>query len=727
MRIDRGRVLRHAISLLLVTVAAVPAFAQQATDDSASDDDVALPKVLIEAKGEAKLEGAEVATVDKATLQEKQVDSLEELSRRVDPSIDFNPDNGSVNIRGLDSSRVLTTIDGIPIPWLNEPIYEASGGSNTFDFDTLSQIDILKGTDSSRYGSGSLGGILGLRTLDPDDLIEDGRHWGGLSKLSYDSKDDGFDASQAVAARFGGTSALFQGSYRRGHETDNNGDVGGTGETRTEPNPLDSDQYNVLGKIYQDIEGGHRFGLTAEHFTRKEDIETLTSIDSTYSDFDTIEKKERTRLSLSYDYVPETSGPWFDELHALAYWQDLEVHHDENTYRETSPVGEYDRDDEIEKKGFGSHVDGRKTIEILGQQNEFVAGTDFYVGKTEQYTSGKDSCGEVYYFGCSFFHVNQSYQPDIDSTTFGVFVDDTIRLGDSGFTITPGVRFDWYEHDPQDTPSYDDNDAAQDLAKNSDSAVSGKLRAAYQGQNLRVYGQWAQGFRAPTTDELFTTYGSSATYLSIGNPELEPETSNGFQAGLDIGDDALGGGVTGFLNYYRNFIDTETTTAEALGLTGYPYGVFQYINRAHVRIQGVEANAHWRFLPGWKASVSLALIDGEDTDEDETLDSIPPYRGIFDLAYDATQWGAGLTWTVAGKRDDVDGLEGGSAPGYGVLDLRANWKPEQIDGFELTAGVYNLFDQTYYNALHIPSSVSQPDEFYSEPGRSFKVTATYKF
>ena len=41
--------------------------------------------------------------------------------------------------------------------------------------------------------------------------------------------------------------------------------------------------------------------------------------------------------------------------------------------------------------------------------------------------------------------------------------------------------------------------------------------------------------------------------------------------------------------------------------------------------------------------------------------------------------------------------------------------------------IFNVFDKTYYDAVNVPDSPSQPDLYYSEPGRSFKVNVTYQF
>jgi hemoglobin/transferrin/lactoferrin receptor protein len=86
---------------------------------------------------------------------------------------------------------------------------------------------------------------------------------------------------------------------------------------------------------------------------------------------------------------------------------------------------------------------------------------------------------------------------------------------------------------------------------------------------------------------------------------------------------------------------------------------------------------------------------------------------------------------VAGAKDDDDDTTF-DAPGYGIVDLTAWWQPEQVKGLTIRGGVYNLFDKTYYDAVNVrdvdlASSTSQPREYYSEPGRTFKITLTQRF
>ncbi len=54
--------------------------------------------------------------------------------------------------------------------------------------------------------------------------------------------------------------------------------------------------------------------------------------------------------------------------------------------------------------------------------------------------------------------------------------------------------------------------------------------------------------------------------------------------------------------------------------------------------------------------------------------------------------------------------------------MTAWWKPGKIEGLSLRAGLYNVFDKTYFDAVNVRdvvvSGTSPGRDFSSEPGRS---------
>ena len=71
------------------------------------------------------------------------------------------------------------------------------------------------------------------------------------------------------------------------------------------------------------------------------------------------------------------------------------------------------------------------------------------------------------------------------------------------------------------------------------------------------------------------------------------------------------------------------------------------------------------------------------------------------------------------------------APGYGVMDLMGYWRPEAVKGLQLQAGVYNLFDKKYWEAINVPTAgamqIARPVDWYTEPGRSLRISLTYQY
>jgi hemoglobin/transferrin/lactoferrin receptor protein len=223
--------------------------------------------------------------------------------------------------------------------------------------------------------------------------------------------------------------------------------------------------------------------------------------------------------------------------------------------------------------------------------------------------------------------------------------------------------------------------------------------------------------------ELYSRYGAVGSYLRTGNADLLSETSDGFDAGLRYGDEDMGAEINVFTTRYSDFIDTVQTRAPG---GEYPLGgVSSYTNIPDARISGVELGSHVRVLDRWTARASLAYSQGRNLTDDTYLDSVPPLTAILGLGYDHTDWGGEVTTKLAARRDKVD--DGFAAPGYGVVDVTAWFEPTQVPGLKLAAGVFNLFDKTYYDAVNVPETRAQPTLYYTEPGRSFRINATYRF
>lgn len=756
---------RHFRPLLLACSALVAcspswsAFAQSATATSqAATGDTELAPIVLKGKRVQKTVVSDSPLVSQTTaeeLQEKQVDSFQDLGRSLEPGVDFLKSQGGVTIRGLGGPRVVTTIDGIPIPYLSNDARSggpstttnANGGSDSFDFSSISALDVLRGADSSRLGSGALAGGIVLRTLEPDDLIAEGRDWGGMAKLTYDSEDNSFGGAAAVAKRVGNSSVLFQGAYKKGHEVQNQGDVDTIGPTRTETNPGDYDQSNVLLKARHELEGGHTIGFTAERYRRnfENDLKTLqgatTGSSRVYAvgNYDGFDDTARDRVSLDYSFLSPDEASVIDSAQFSIYWQRLV----KNAGAEGARVGTFNgpwyRDNEVEDNAVGVTGSMTGSFDTGTLRHEVTVGGDFSVFGASQYLTGLDACvlGTVT-AGCGSLHSNQSDMPDVDGKRLGIYVDDKISFGDSGFALTPGIRFDWYSYEPKLTDAYMANPgyAVTGLPDGSEgNRFSPKLLATYElTPAVELFAQWSMSYRAPTVNELYLDFANPASgYAVLGNADLKPETANGFEIGANFDTGDFTGRVAAFHNRYRNFIDIQTT----YGNPSYPAFVQSNVNIDKVQISGVEFNAQKEFDNGLVLHGALAYAYGEDMETGDYVRSVAPFKGVVGVGYQQETWGTDLSLIAsAGMRDD-NKANTFDAPGYGIVDLTAWWEPEQVKGLRIQAGVYNLFDKKYWNAVAnkdvnpntVPSNSNtvQSLDYYSEAGRTFKISLIQKF
>ena len=749
-----------ATSTLLACTAA--ALLQAVTPTSAQDADagtVALDQIEIVAKSrKAAAPGSDTPLATQTTAEDiakQEIDSIEDLGNTTEPGVDYSKRTDGVVIRGLSGPRVATIIDGIPIPYLENlargggptgSITNADGGGSSFDFASLSALDVLKGADSSRIGSGALGGGLVLRTLEPEDLIADGRSWGGLTKLIYDSEDNSFSGSLAVAGRVGGTSALLQGSYKKGDETQSNGSDGSYGRSRTEANPADLDQNNILFKVRQDIEGGHQIGITAERFERQKDTGLASDWNLllgtaprpgmpdnryTYDPYGYFGHDDvlRERVSLDYRFEAPEADARIEAAFAKIYWQRLTKNAGASGAQIRQRDGgltNYLRDNELQESDIGF---------TGGATGGFMTGT-----LDHQWTVGLDvqrleASGYTLVVPSNPASGSQPDLPDVEGTRIGAFMDDRIAFGDGRFALTPGIRFDWFHYSPKPSARYLQNPGAGifDFDDKTDFSFSPKLLATYDvTPDVRLFAQWAAAFRAPTVNELYLNFTNPSTgYAQVGNPDLKSETGYGFEIGAEVDTADFGGRVAVFHNRYRNFIvETPLTPDPAYPML--PFGVGSYENLDRVEISGIELKAHKIFDNGIRVHGALSYVYGKDMVANTQLRSVAPFKAIAGIGYVAESWGVDVQGIfAAGMHDDRDPATF-DAPSYAIANLTGWWEPTQVKGLRIQAGVYNVFDSTYYDALGVrnvdlTSASSQPRAFYSEPGRTFKLSLTQRF
>lgn len=696
-------------------------------------------------------EGSTITTREQ--LDDRSIDSWEDFAKRGEPGVNFNRTNNSVNIRGMDQDRVVTRVDGIRIPWLDDGARGEKGGLDTIAFSSLSSIDVVRGAGATQ--SGSLVGYLDLRTLSPDDLLTSSQGFGALVKGSYDSADRSWGTDAALAGRLGqgDTSWLLQAGQRKGHELKNMGEKGGYGTDRDKANPEDFTQRNIMLKLQHMWNNEHKVTLSGESFRRTREIDNVRQQGtSTYptGGNSTSNENERERIILGYGYLSSEPLSPLSAADISVFWQRSSLEAAQDATRIAAPLGPYGRSNSVEESDVG--VVGKLSGYFggLGLAHRWSAGAEWVGSKNKQSSAGYDSCTPSMSMRppCAMLHTNQADVPKATGNQWALWVQDEVAWANGMYSLTPSLRFDSYRQTPESGGNYSSNSNASitSLESSSGQRLSPSLLAAYKPMDdLSFYAKYGYGYKAPNAAQLFMNYGGPGTYLRTGNPNLKAEISRGWELGMDVGNADLGGRVSLFDNRYKDFIDQDVAlTSSSPGWNPawsglYPMGVTGFVNRSRVRIYGAELAGHWNIDSNWYTWGSLAWSHGRDQDTGRYLNSVAPLKAILALGYRTDQWGAEAITTLAKRRTQVEYPEASppelpmadfQAPGYGLLDLTAWWKPQMAKGLRVQAGVYNVFDKKYWNALDVPRSSGRdvaPIDTYTQPGRSARVTLTYQY
>lgn len=713
-------------------------------------------------------------TTTAAEIADKQIQNWTDLGRLV-PGLDFNRSNSSVNMRGLDGNRVRIQEDGIPLPWLDDGSRDVKGGLETFNFNTLSSVDVVRGA-----GAGDSSGLTGtviLRGLRPDDLLTDGKDIGLLVKGTHDGLDNSVGGDMAFAARLGAsTKMLIQYGISTGSERKNGGDIGGYGRTRTKMNPADYTSKNVGLRLEHELAPGHTLGLGASSFRLDRDIEQMH--DQNTSTFaignnDLTERMKRDRIWADYNYKATQAYSALDEAGVQLYWSKTRLEQNQNAirnkvfdprseiipgnpYRYGYPYGPYERNNSIEQKGWGANLSaGGYWGDAALRGHWTVAGT-FANDTYEQYSAGFDNCPEIppglaAPFGprtCDFLHSNQGDTPKVNSRDWSLFASHGFIWNDGQFELTPALRYDGWSRKPRTGGGFasNENGYESELLNRSGNQVSPSLEFAWNASDVyRFTARYGYGYRAPTAPELFLQYGSPANYMRKGDPNLKPERSRGWELGFQARGQVVGGSLNIFETRYKDFIENDVPVGPdspfyALMQQGlYPNGVFTYANRDRVRIYGAEALGYWNINENLYTRATVAWTVGKDLETGQHLNSVAPLKGTLALGYKTQQWGAETVWTLANKRDKVEYREATEeapnadfrAPGYGTLDVHGWWAPASLKGVKFQLSVVNLFDKKYWNALSVPTAgpnaIPRPVDYYSEAGRYVRVSVSYQY
>tara|TARA_R100001198_G_scaffold13296_5_gene5792 strand:- start:9921 stop:12188 length:2268 start_codon:yes stop_codon:yes gene_type:complete len=631
-------------------------------------------------------------------------------------------------IRGIGGNRVLIQVDGIRSPQGFSFGAQDAGRGGYTDVSLVKSVEILRGPASALYGSDGLAGAISFTTSDPVDLIEPGSRFGGFVRASYSSADEEFTETAALAGIFGDVSAMLSYTRRDFQELENRGEIGGLGSSRTLPNPQDGNSNAVLGKLVWDT-GAHRLRLTGEYLETEVATDVLSGQGPAFlfgpfpswivDDLTALDTTERGGVSLDWTYAGEGV---IDYAHAAAYYQDgqdVQFTDEDRSPVSATPRPDRERLNTFENEVYGASAEARSVFGGDAFRTTLAFGGDVSWTRQEGLRDGTEPpFGEV--FPTRAF-------PATDFMLGGVFLATEFTFLDGAVTLFPALRYDFYDLDPTDDPLLPEFAGSAQ----SDDRLSPKLGVTVKLANdVLLYANYAQGFRAPTPYQVNNFFENLAYgYTSLPNPDLGPETSESWEAGIKFSTEAVSLQIAAFTADYDDFISQQVVGGS---FTPMDPAQYQFVNYDAVAIDGVEAKANFRMGNGFYSRFAIAYADGDILSPGQApapLDTIDPLNLVLGIGYREPQgrFGGELIATHHARKP-LDETDGGYRPdAFTILDATAFFAV--TDALKLRAGIFNIFDENYayWQDVRGLSATSTTTDAYTRPGRNASVSLSFQF
>lgn len=703
-----------------------------------------LETVTVEA---AKLpsEGSDLASrvsvIDADRISAEVAQDISDLVR-YEPGVDVANQgsrfgNAGFNIRGVGGNRVQIEVDGVAVSDAFSIGSFSNAGRDLVDVDSLKQVEIIRGPASATFGSNALGGVVSFVTRQPHDYLADKDRHFDIS-AGFNTVDRSSVTRGVAAADFGSIAAMVNFTARSGNELDT-----------PLADPLEQRSLNLLTKLVfgEPDAGGLQVSLerfAAEQVTDVDSLETRQDFSALFGvpyfvDTDLLsgnDQRDRTRLSVGQEWTGGAAGN--DYLRWRAYAQTSATTQDTFESRTTTVAGvpravERRRVFDFEQDLAGLEINAARNADFAGIEHQFSYGVEYEQANTKQLRDGQETDLSS---GTTSSQVGPDLYPLRDfpvsrTSRTGVYLQDRIQIG--AVTLVPGVRWDRFTVSPNADNIFTVANPGIAPVDLDESRVSPKFGALWDiGDHWQLYGQYAQGFRAPPVNDVNVGFTNlQFGYTTLPNPDLKAESSEGLELGLRFHGRATDLELAAFVTRYDDFI----ASFEQVGFDPVTQVLqFQSINLQEVEIRGAELEASFypAALPaGMSLHASAALAIGENRITGNPINSVAPFNAVFGVHYQSPdqRWSGRFLTRGASRQDRVDTSAGEllNPAGFVVHDLVGHFRPTA--NTRIRGGIYNLTDRDYtawLDVAGVPAMTADPQRF-ARPGRHLSLAIDWNF
>jgi vitamin B12 transporter len=539
----------------------------------------------------------------------------------------------SLFTRGTNSNHTLVLLDGIEIS-------DPSTPNGAYDFAHLSlnnveRIEIVRGPQSTLYGSGALGGVINIITKRGQGAnqyaasLEGGSFHTYTEGLSAQGSDSRFHYSMELSQFNTAGQSITPERLRAGQGNENDGYRNTTASFQGGITPTAGTELNLYARSI--------------HAHSQLDIGTGEDPDSESGVAQRFIRLE-AKSSLA-------DGRWKP---VLGYSRSRQNRQTDNNRQSSLGDEEHTRFlGETETTDFQNQI-------ALSNSNSAVLG---YETKKDSMTATGTSV-----FGSGFGDFVLTENTNVQERLKSWYLQDQFTIAEN-FHGTVNARSDNYDSFPgaktyRFTPLY------------AIPSTATKLKASY-----------GTGFRAPS---LFERFGSTPTNFGTtysGNPALKPEESKGWEVGIEQA--LYAGRVEPYFTYYKNRI---TNLIKVIYLPSFDS---TSVNIDSATIEGYETGVAFR--PSTKTTLQAEYTRTRTLDQNgqELLRRPREMASVQGKAPIMPDVDLALSLRYTGRRKDVDRVSGATIEtgGYTVTGLVATWQSSK--NIRVHGKIDNLFNKKY--------------------------------
>ena len=496
-----------------------------------------------------------------------------------------------IRLRGFSHPRgTLILRDGMPI----NRIACGGGKHNEIPVELIERIEVVRGINSSLYGTSAMGGVINIITKKPDKELKATAEG---SYGTFDTWNSGVTLSGTAKEKFG-----YQ-LYYNHLETDGYNPWSDS-FIATKPAWVqkkfreaivdqDRDADNIFARLSYEIDQSSTLAFSYSYW----DDDISNGRKYNYNEF------ERNRTSLSYEKKGKLN------ISANLYYLDEDF---EFTYDRKPSAGKAFDTIEMISKIPVEDIGGMISISVpIKKAHLFTFGTDHRLGKMEN--------------NCDWQISARKTRTEGKQYRGAFFVQDEIDVG--RLLATLSARMDWYKI--SDGSFYDSAGTSKKYSDKSGEEFNPKLGLVYHlTDSTALRGSVGRASNIPYLYSLYGTWECPPGKFNEGNPDLGLEYTIGYEAGIE---QRFGNQVTLRMTGFYNDINDWMARIYNKTQAGVKYYRWENIDEAET--SGIELEAEYRPVASLKLYANYNYLHTEIREykdkpeyEGNRLDGQPRYR-----------------------------------------------------------------------------------------------------